>query len=64
MAKQIKKTMTKAAWQLDPASLKTERVQFWTRDGGMLGLVDLAAAKTHVAKGTAFVITDQAIGQF
>jgi hypothetical protein len=52
-----------AAWQLDPSSLKTARVQFWLADGGMLGLVSLESARESVAAGRAFVVTDQAISQ-
>ena len=58
-----KKTFKRATWHTNPESLTTERVQFWTREGSMLGVVSLAAARAHVASGSCFVISDQAIGQ-
>jgi len=46
----------------DPMRLKTERVQYW-RNGIMLtAQMPLEEARRLVAKGEAYVITDQAIG--
>lgn len=55
---------TKAAWQLNPLSVTSGRVQFWTREGTMAGLVSLENAREHVSSGACFAINDQAIGQF
>jgi len=59
MTKQIKQKPT--AWQLDPNNIETERVQYWYQET-MLTLLSNSDARTLVANGSAFVITDQAIG--
>jgi len=47
-------------WQLDPESLKTDKVQVW--DGiVMMSLVPLETAKRFVAEKKAFVCTDQSV---
>lgn len=52
------------AWQTNPDSLKTERVQFWLASGTMSGVITLREARRLVASGSAIVITDQAISQY
>ena len=51
------------AWQHDPATLKTDRVQFWTYGGTMAGMIGLDRAKKLVATGVAIACTDQSISQ-
>jgi len=50
-----------SGWQLDPKTLKTEKVQYW-RKGVMMTLFTKSHAQHLVETGRAFVISDQAIG--
>ena len=52
-------------WQLNPESVKTDTVQFWTAEGTMLtAQMTNQKAKELVKTGGAFVITEQAIGAY
>ena len=46
----------------DPMGLKTERVQYWRNGIMVTAQMPLETARRLVAKGEAYVITDQAIG--
>ena len=51
-------------WQVDPANVKTEKVQVWSPYGTMLtAQMSLENARNMVVEGRAFVISDQAVGQ-
>jgi len=56
-----RKAFQPTEWQRNPESLKTSNVQWWTKSGTMMGLIDLAKAKEIVAAGGGFVICEQAI---
>jgi len=49
-------------WQLDPQSVKTNRVQLWRHGNMMTAQLKLIEARTLIENGSAFVISDQAIG--
>jgi len=48
--------------QLNPETLNTETVQFWTNGIMLTADIKLRHAKEMVKAGSAFVITSQAIG--
>jgi hypothetical protein len=50
-----------SGWQLDPESITTERVQYWS-NGVMSWFVTREQARRMVTNGNAFVVSDQAIG--
>lgn len=56
------KRNTPQEWQKDPSNVKTSKVQFWTNGIMLTAQMTNAEARTLVANGTAFVISDQAIG--
>ena len=50
-------------WQADPKGIQTNLVQVWTVNGTMqTARCPLYEARDLVARGKAFVMTDQAIG--
>jgi hypothetical protein len=52
-------------WQRNPESIKTPKVQCWLCSGIMLTAeMPKATAQELVKYGSAFVISEQAIGQF
>ena len=52
-------------WQLNPESIKTDKVQYWTITGTMLtAQMENNEAKKLVTEGRAYVITEQAIGAY
>lgn len=54
-----------ADWQLDSGTLQTDPVQFWSATGTMISAtMPLQSAKEMVGRGSAFVISDQAIGLY
>lgn len=57
------KTEDRKDWQADPKNIKTNLVQLWTTNGTMASArCPRSDAREKVARGTAFVISDQAIG--
>jgi hypothetical protein len=53
-----------AGWQKDSANLKTDKVQYWTSSGTMLGVYDRAVVAEKVDNGDAFVVSDQAAADY
>lgn len=57
------KTEDRKNWQADPRGVKTNLVQLWTANGTMASArCPRSDAREMVARGKAFVMTDQAIG--
>jgi hypothetical protein len=52
------------SWQTDPSKLTTGKVQLWSSSGTMMGLIPLDKARSMVVDGSAFVMTEQAVGQY
>ena len=55
------KKQTMVTVDRNPEHLTTERVQFWSASGTMMGLISLAQARTMLGYGTYGVSTEQAI---
>ena len=58
-----KKKFIPKAWQTNPNSIETDKVQYWSESGVMLtAQMKKKDAQKLVRQGKAFVISDQAIG--
>lgn len=57
------KTSQRNTTQRDPEGITTDRVQFWSHTGTLIGMVSRDTARRLVGMGASYVITDQAIGQ-
>ena len=60
---EAKRKFIPKAWQTNPTSIETEKVQYWSESGVMLtGRMKKKDAQKLVKQGKAFVISGQAIG--